>query len=245
MNHLLKECALSEECSYLPGLNQTTHYKIIEKCDTDYNELLIERGWRRFGNMYFRPVCEGCSACESIKIDVNNYHFSKSERRIIKKNAHIKRVLRRPTATHEHIALFEKYHDYMHEKRGWEKQSINIKNYYMSFVNGFNEFGYEVLYFDGEKLIGIDLIDILPNGISSIYFYYDPDYSHLSPGKYSMLQQIIYAKANHLEWIYMGYYVKECQSLAYKGGYKPYLTLEGSPKEHENPAWHESVTEEN
>ncbi|MCJ7764716.1 MAG: arginyltransferase, partial [Thiovulaceae bacterium] len=95
------------------------------------------------------------------------------------------------------------------------------------------------------RLIGIDLIDILPNGISSIYFYYDPDYSHLSPGKYSMLQQIIYAKAHHLEWIYMGYYVKECQSLAYKGGYKPYLTLEGSPKEYENPSWHESVTEEN
>ena len=243
MNHLLKECALSEECAYLPGLNQTTHYKIIEKCHIDYNELLIERGWRRFGNMYFRPICEGCSACESIKIDVNNYNFSKSERRIIKKNARIKKILRRPTASHAHIALFEKYHDYMHDKRGWDKQPINIKNYYMSFVNGYNDYGYEILYFDGEKLIAVDLIDILPNGISSIYFYYDPDYAHLSPGKHSMLQQIMYAKANRLQWIYMGYYVKECQSLAYKGDYKPYLTLAGSPQENESPTWHQKVTE--
>ena len=125
----------------------------------------------------------------------------------------------------------------MHDKRGWDKQEINIKNYYISFVNGYNEYGFEVLYFDDDKLIAVDLIDILPNGISSIYFYYDPDYSHLSLGKYSMLRQISYAKANHLERIYMGYYVKECQSLAYKGDYKPYFTLDKRPTEQEAPVW--------
>ncbi len=241
MNHLLKECALSEQCSYLPGLEQTTHYKIIEKCAIEYNELLIERGWRRFGNMFFRPMCAGCSACESIKIDVNGYLFSKSEKRVIKKNAHLRTLLRRPSASHSHIALFEKYHEFMHNRRGWEQQPINIKNYYMSFVNGFNEYGYEVLYFHDDKLIAVDLIDILPNGVSSIYFYYDPDYQHLSLGKYSMLRQIMYAKTHHLEWIYMGYYVKECQSLAYKGDYKPYLTLDGSPREGEEPLWYEKA----
>ena len=239
MNHLLNECTLSEKCSYIPDHEQTTHYKIIQECDIEYNAHLIERGWRRFGNMYFRPMCEGCSACESIKINVNSYQFSKSERRVMKKNTHIKTVLRKPTASHAHIALFEKYHNHMHERRGWDKQPINIKNYYMSFVNGYNEYGYEVLYFDGEKLIAVDLIDILPNGISSIYFYYDPDYQHLSLGKYSMLRQISYAKNNHLEWIYMGYYVKACQSLAYKADYKPFLTLEGSPNESELPTWYE------
>jgi len=237
MNHLQNECTLQEKCSYIPTLTQTTHYKIIQDCDMEYNAHLIERGWRRFGNMYFRPTCAECSACESIKIDVDNYTFSKSERRVMKKSAHIKTVLRRPTASHEHIALFKKYHDFMHDKRGWDKQEINIKNYYMSFVNGYNEYGFEVLYFDEDKLIAVDLIDILPNGISSIYFYYDPDYSHLSLGKYSMLRQIAYAKANHLEWIYMGYYVKECQSLAYKGDYKPYLSLEGRPNEAHLPQW--------
>ena len=125
----------------------------------------------------------------------------------------------------------------MHDKRGWDKQAINIKNYYISFVNGYNDYGYEVLYFDEEKLIAVDLIDILPNGISSIYFYYDPDYSHLSLGKYSMLKQISYAKSHHLEWIYMGYYVEACQSLAYKSNYKPHFILEGHPNEISEPTW--------
>jgi arginine-tRNA-protein transferase len=57
-----------------------------------------------------------------------------------------------------------------------------------------------------------------------------------------MLQQIEYAQAHHLDWIYMGYYVKECQSLAYKGSYKPYLTLEGNPKEYEIPTWRKKDT---
>ena len=237
MNHLLNECTLDEKCSYLPDLQQTTHYKIIQDCDMEYNAHLIERGWRRFGNMFFRPTCEGCASCESIKIDVKKYSFSKSERRVIKKNSHIKTILRRPTASHSHIDLFEKYHDYMHEKRGWDKQTINIKNYYISFVNGYNDYGYEVLFFDNDKLIAVDLIDILPNGVSSIYFYYDPDYSHLSLGRFSMLRQINYAQDNGLEWIYMGYYVKECQSLSYKSDYKPYLTLLGRPNEQSNPTW--------
>ncbi len=237
MNHLLNETTLNESCSYIPGNEQTTHYKIIQECGIEYNAHLVERGWRRFGNMFFRPMCAGCDACESLKIDVNNYTFSKSERRVIKKNTKIRTVLRRPTASHQHIALFEKYHEYMHERRGWDKQEINIKNYYLSFVNGYNEYGFEVLFFDEDKLIAVDLIDILPNGISSIYFYYDPDYSHLSLGKYSMLRQISYAKSNNLEWIYMGYYVSECQSLAYKSEYKPHMILEGSPNESQEPSW--------
>ncbi len=238
MNQLINECTIQEKCSYLPGKEQTTHYKIIQDCDIEYNAHLLERGWRRFGNMYFRPKCEGCSACDSIKIDVENYTFSKSERRVIKKNKHIRTVLRRPSASHEHINLFKKYHDFMHERRGWDKQEISIKNYYVSFVNGYNEYGFEVLYYDEQKLIAVDLIDILPDSLSSIYFYYDPDYQHLSLGKYSMLRQISYAKANHLSWIHMGYYVADCQSLAYKGDYKPYLTLEGSPTEAQPAKWY-------
>jgi len=237
MNHIIKECALTEKCAYLAGHQQTTHYKIIEACDILSNEALIERGWRRFGNMYFRPMCEGCSECQSIKIDIANYTFSKSERRVIKKNSHIKTVLKRPSVSHSHIALFNKYHDFMHHKRGWDKQEIDIKNYYISFANEHNDYGYEVLYFDQEKLIAVDLIDILPNGISSIYFYYDPDYAHLSLGKYSMIRQIMYAQQNHLDWIYLGYYVKECQSLAYKSDYKPYLSLEGTPDLLTEPKW--------
>jgi arginine-tRNA-protein transferase len=125
----------------------------------------------------------------------------------------------------------------MRDKRGWEQQQITAQNYFSSFVQGYGDFGYEILYFDGDKLIAIDLIDILDDGISSIYFYYDPAYQKYSLGKYSIYQQISYAKQLKLKWIYLGYYVKECQSLAYKSQYRPYLKLQGRPEESQEYIW--------
>jgi arginine-tRNA-protein transferase len=125
----------------------------------------------------------------------------------------------------------------MEDKRDWQHQNVSADNYYASFVDGANNFAYEVLYFDNNKLIGVDLIDILEDGISSIYFYYDPDYQKFSLGKYSIYQQIELAKKLSLAWIYLGYYVQECQSLSYKSQYKPYLTLQGRPNEDDEYFW--------
>ena len=121
----------------------------------------------------------------------------------------------------------------MKEKKNWDYNETNPQNYYGSFVDGYNDFGYEVLYFDGDKLIGVDLVDFLEDGISSIYFYYDPDYSKYSLGKLSLLMQIKFAKEMKKDWIYLGYYVKDCSSLSYKADYNPFLTLQGRPKEGE------------
>ncbi len=227
--NIIKEFKVDSKCSYLDNLNQTMHYKIVEDCSTYECQELIERGYRRFGKMYFRPICSTCSECKSIKIDVENFSFSKSQRRVLKKAAHIKSYIQRPSLTQAHLDLFEKYHLYMKDKKSWEYTEATPQSYHSSFVNGHNEFGYEILYYDNEKLIGIDLVDILDDGISSIYFYYDTDYMHLSLGKLSLYNQILYAKEAKLKWIYLGYYVKECPSLSYKAHYKPYLTLQGQP----------------
>lgn len=237
MNSLLQECALDETCAYLPDQSQTTHYKIIEQCSREQCAFLIERGWRRFGNMFFRPICQDCNACESIKIDVANFSFSKSQRRILKKAAHFHSRMQTPSMSKEHLELFKKYHDHMEQKRQWENHNVSANGYYASFVHGYSNFGYEILYYDQEKLIGVDLIDMLPEGISSIYFYYDPDYEPYSLGTYSLLKQIMLAQEHQLSWIYLGYYVQECQSLNYKNRYKPYLTLQGRPSEYNLPLW--------
>ena len=235
--NLLKEFALHDKCSYLKDKEQTTHYKIIDNCDNAYCQELVERGFRRFGKMYFRPICSTCQECESIKIDVENFTFSKSQRRVMKKSAVLKSFIQKPTLTQEHLDLFNKYHLYMKNKKEWEFHETTPEHYFNSFVNGYNNFGYEVLYFYENKLIGVDLIDILESGISSIYFYYDPDYVQYSLGKLSLYNQIKFAKKTNKKWIYLGYYVKECPSLAYKSHYKPYITLHGRPTEFEQFNW--------
>jgi len=186
---ILKEFYLNDKCSYLDNKQQNLHYTIIDNCTTSHCQELIERGYRRFGKMFFRPICDGCNECQSIKIDVANFNFSKSMRRVIKKGANIESFIQEPTLSQEHLNLFKKYHLFMKDKKDWKYNETSPNHYYDSFVNGHNKFGYEVLYFDGDKLIGVDLIDILEDGISSIYFYYDPDYMSYSLGKLSLYNQ--------------------------------------------------------
>lgn len=235
--NLLKEFALNDICSYLKDKEQTTHYKIIDGCNASHTNNLVERGFRRFGKMYFRPICGDCNECQSIKINVNNFVFSKSNKRVMKKAQHIKSYIQTPSLSRAHLNLFEKYHLHMRDKKGWQYQETTPKHYHNSFVDGHEDYGYEVLYYDGDKLIGVDLIDILEEGISSIYFYYDPEYLEYSLGKLSLLLQIKYAKERNKKWIYLGYYVEESPSLSYKSEYKPYLTLQGRPNEYESSIW--------
>ena len=235
--NILKEFKLNDKCSYLDGREQTMHYKVIDECDTLTCQDYIERGYRRFGKMYFRPICESCNECQSIKIDVKNFEFSKSVRRIMKKASFIESVIQRPNLSREHIKLFEKYHLHMKDLKGWSYTPTTPEGYYSSFVNGHNDFGYEVLYFDDGKLIGVDLIDVLEDGISSIYFYYDPDYKKYSLGKLSLYHQIKLASEANKNWIYLGYYVEDCPSLSYKSEYTPYITLQGRPSEDEKFIW--------
>lgn len=234
---LLQECTLTDKCSYLKGKEQTAHYKIVSECSSEYCTRLVQRGWRRFGKMFFRPICPDCHECQSVKIDVKNYKFSKSERRIIKKNIHISSIMQRPSLSYEHIDLFNKYHNYMCDKKGWDKNETNPKTYFTSFVDGHQEFGFEILFFYDEQLIAVDLIDIVEDGISSIYFYYDPDFAHLSLGKYSLFKQIELAEALNKLWIYLGYYVKDCESLNYKNLFQPQLSLQNRPTEFEEVVW--------
>jgi len=235
--NLLKEFSLNDECSYLKDKEQVTHYKVIENASVQNCQDLIERGYRRFGKMYFRPICGDCNECQSIKIDVNNFHFSKSQRRIMKKAHNITSYIQVPSLSQAHLNLFEKYHLHMKNKKEWTYNKTTPEHYYQSFVAGHNDFGYEILYFDEEKLIGVDLVDILEEGISSIYFYYDPDYSPYSLGKLSLLNQIKLAKRSNKKWIYLGYYVQACPSLSYKAEYTPFLTLNGRPSVYEDFSW--------
>ncbi len=235
--NLVKEFLHHDKCSYLEGHNQTLHYKVIDNCSQECNHTLIEMGYRRFGKMYFRPICPACDECKSIKIDVENFEWSKSKRRVLRKAKDIKIYIQKPSMTQEHLELFRKYHLFKSERNGWDYHEVTAGSYYGSFVEGSYDYGYEVLYFHEEKLIGVDLIDVLPEGISSIYFYYDPDYSYYNLGKLSLYYQIIMAKERGLRWIYLGYYVKDCPSLAYKADYKPFLTLQGRPANFSEVKW--------
>ncbi|HIP46328.1 MAG TPA: arginyltransferase, partial [Campylobacterales bacterium] len=98
------------------------------------------------------------------------------------------------------------------------------------------------LYIVDDKLVGVDLIDVLEDGISSIYFFYDPDYSNLSLGTFSLLYQIKLAKILELEWIYLGYWVEGCKAFAYKPNFKPQQILDGFPDVEAEAPWKDVIS---
>jgi len=228
---------LDHECAYLPGRMVRMHYKYVQKASRTFATAVIARGWRRFGNYFFHPVCQGCSACKSIRIDVEGYRYSKSQRKVIRKNAQTQILVQKPTLTQAHLDLYNRYHAFKHQKDGWSYRTISRREYHENFVEGAHDFGKEVLYIVDGRLVGVDLIDILEDGISAIYFFYDPEYAHLSLGTYSLLYQIKLARILELPWIYLGYWVEGCKAFAYKPKFQPQEMLDGFPSVREAPEW--------
>jgi len=228
---------LETKCAYLDKKRMRMEYKFIEQCPNLLSKQLIQRGWRRFGEYYSRPNCVGCQDCLSLRIDALNYRFSKSAKRTIRQNQRTKFLIQKPTITTQHLNLYEKYHKHMEVKKGWKHYKLTPNSYHELYVNGSMNFGKEILYFVDNKLVGVDLVDFLTDGLSSIYFFYDPDYAHLSLGRFSMYQQIYIAQTNKLPWVYLGYYVEKCSSLNYKANYKPYEILQNNPNLEEIAIW--------
>lgn len=228
---------LDYRCSYLPEMKTRMYYRYMRNASRALVSKLVERGWRRFGCYFFHPICAGCSACKSLRIDAQNFTLFRSQKRVMKKNRDTLIHIRTPGMTQEHLDLYNRFHKHKSETVGWNYTPINPQLYYENFVDGAHDFGKEVLYFRDDRLVGVDLIDITEDGISSIYFYYDPDYSPFSLGTYSLLMQIELAKRMDLRWIYLGYWVDGCRSFAYKMNYRPLEILDGFPPLEERAVW--------
>jgi arginine-tRNA-protein transferase len=234
-------CMLEYDCAYLPSKKVRMHYRYIKEASLLFTTSVIQRGWRRFGNYFFYPICKDCNGCKNLRIDVRHFTPSRSQKRTVKRNRDTQIVIQKPTLTSHHIRLYNLYHEWKPERDGWKHREINQREYYENFVEGAHDFGKEVLYIRDNRLIGIDLIDIVADGISAVYFFHDPAYARFSPGIYSLLYQIELARSLGLDYIYLGYWVEGCRAFAYKQRFQPYEILEGFPHLDEKPLWKSGI----
>lgn len=225
------------DCSYFSNEISDIRYRYIHNCDKEDYQNMLEHGWRRFGKMHFVPECKNCTKCVSMRIDVKNYKFSRSEKRVFKKNLDTKLYIQAPTLTLDHLKLYDKYHYNMNKKKDWTYSPIEPAEYDRSYVQGKSEFTKEFLYVRDDKLIGVALVDILSNSISSIYCFYDHDYEDLSIGKFSILAQIKIAKELNIPYIYLGYWIKDHLSMGYKEAYEPFEVLVNRVSLEEDTIW--------
>ena len=209
-------------CSYLPERNARMRYEIVgQLTSTEYQERL-ETGWRRFGFSLFRPECETCRACQSIRVPVASFKPDRSQKRAWAANeSEVRLEIGEPSVTREKLKLYDRFHAFQAENKGWpEHGPKDADGYIESFVE--NPFATEEwCYYLGERLIGVGYVDRLPAGLSAIYFFYDPDERGRSLGTFNVLATIRNARVSRLPHVYLGYYVEGCRSLEYKGRFRP------------------------
>ena len=233
-------CSLESLCPYLGDRPSRTEYLYIKGCNKSLNSILVKRGYRRFGRYFQKPICANCNECISVRIDALKFKSSKSQRRVIRKNQHIRFAYHTPFADEERVELFKKYHKFKSLQREWKYYDINVYKYYDLYILGYLDFGKEISYYDENgKLICVDLVDVTDDGLSSVYCYYDPEYLNLSLGKFSLLNELEIVKKLNLRWIYLGYYVKNCQSLEYKKDFLPQEKLKEYVDFDKEPIWEE------
>ncbi|QDT15859.1 arginyltransferase [Alienimonas californiensis] len=226
------------ECSYLPEERARMGVKLFAGISGEHYAQLLARGWRRQGVSFFRSDCPACKKCRSLRVDVRNFRPTKSQRRCLKRNAHISLTVRPAGTSEEHAELYNRWHEDMKERRGWRGDTTTAAEYRENLVGPGYEFAHEFAYRDGEKLVGLGLVDVVPGALNSIYFFHDPDWRPLGPGTFSALSEIEYARQTGRDWVYLGYWIPENASMAYKNRFAPHQILTERVELDEAPPWH-------
>jgi arginine-tRNA-protein transferase len=208
-------------CGYLPDRDWQLHYEVVGQLDPAEYMDRLKSGWRRFGYSLFRPTCPSCRACRSIRVRVAAFRPDRSQRRAWAANADVTITIGPPAVSKLKLEMYDKFHAFQHEFKGWPGHGPETASDYIeSFVD--NPFPTEEwCYRIGDRLVGVGYVDVLPEGLSAIYFYYDPDVRDRSLGTFNVMSVIRAAADRGLSHVYLGYYVKGCRSLEYKGRFRP------------------------
>lgn len=226
-----------QSCPYLPGRLER---KLFTHLTNDKPPALVDNllttGFRRSQNVAYMPYCEGCQACVSVRVLVDEFVPGRTMRRIRARNADIctRRIVAVPTA--EQYTLFRKYIDARHHDGGMA--DMTVLDYAMMIEDSLIETfltEYRIRPRSGPitrperwPLAAVSLCDRLSDGVSMVYSFYDPELEGRSLGTEMILDQIAYAQELNLSHVYLGYWIKGSRKMAYKTRFQPQQSLTGS-----------------
>jgi arginyl-tRNA--protein-N-Asp/Glu arginylyltransferase len=213
-------------CGYINGQDAqsivATPYKNIN--NTNFGSL-INKGFRRSGQYIYKPNCKDCSACIPIRLLVSNFNASRSQKRVKKYLDKFSVKLLPLTFNEEHYNLYVSYQNKRHpnniesENDATDYNDFLIKSHVMSKLVEFRL---------NNQLKMVTIIDIVDDGISAVYTFYDCSDQKLSLGTMSILWLLEFCKKENLSFLYLGYWINENQKMKYKTNFKPYeLMIEG------------------
>ncbi len=210
-------------CNYLSGESaQTAFVHPSFSMNTNIYAQLISQGFRRSGDDVYQNICVACAACIPSRVNVDAFTPNRMQRRCQKKNSEVKAYVLPNRFKQEHYDLYLRYQKYKHPDSSMQHSSAEE---YIHFLGSSWCDTYFVEFRLQDTLIAVTIIDLLPQALSAVYTFFNPDYEHLSPGTYAVLWQLAHAKALHLPWLYVGYWIKNCRKMRYKNQYQPLQIL--------------------
>jgi leucyl-tRNA---protein transferase len=188
------------------------------------NTQLSRGGFRRSQNIAYRPACEGCGACVSVRVPVKSFNWKKSFRRVLDRNADLVGTPVRAKATSEHYSVFRDYIDMRHGMGGMAEMSVLdfASMVDETFVDShLMEYRFGSQCEDSGELAGAVLVDMLDDGLSMIYSFYEPTLENRSLGTFIILDNIRRAERMGLNYLYLGYWVNGSTKMEYKARFLP------------------------
>ncbi len=208
------------DCAYFPDEGRATVTAFALPGPLTQGEYLsaMGMGMRRSGKLVYRPLCTGCRACQPFRVKIADFKMSRSQQRVFRRCADRFTVeLLRPRVNAERLDLYARYQAFQHDKDG---QSADEESYARFLVDTVAD-TWELEWRDTDGvLVGVGVIDVVSDGISSVYFYWDPSLEALSMGVYSALWEIELCRRWSLPHYYLGYLVPGSRTMSYKAQFQ-------------------------
>lgn len=209
-------------CSYLSNqLAQSIIATPQHLVDGHQYSGLIQQGFRRSGKFVYRPHCENCNACIPVRLPVTDFQASRSQKRAYKQHQHLEAIVTTLSFDEAHFALYKAYQIARHEGNALEETAQQYRN----FLVQSNVDSLFISFTLNGALKIVSVVDIVEDGVSAVYTFYDTADTKASYGTYSIMWLIDWCEQLKLPYLYLGYWIKNSQKMAYKENFGPQEAL--------------------
>ncbi len=216
---------IDHPCGYLPGRSARNLIADPEEVDQSLYNRLSKLGFRRSGGYVYRPECDHCRACRSLRVNAEAFTPNRSQRRNLRINADLRIRLVAPRFDAAHYQLFSRYLASRHAGGGMDRTS---PEQYMGFVDSIWSHTRFAEFRDADnRLLALAVMDRLDDGLSAVYTCFDPDHPVRGLGTYVILWQIEHAREEGVPWVYLGYWVHGSAKMDYKVRFRPAQAFNG------------------